>query len=843
MSTKTFFFILIIPFILINCNQDTQNNLPAVTHKTGQAEAYTSGNKLVVNTGKTERTWEWTGKGLVTTSFVNKSTGKEWANTSPDLFSDWDMPGGVSDTTRVKLISLKAGNANDEGFTNEHIEVIAEVAYPGKHLQVQYVIWAYPDSKGIRTQLKVKSLPGYVIPDTPAIHLIPEDTIPFNMGIDRDNWKVIFTDSYLQEKGKPEYVLDGNRYTVWKTELDSTKPGKPHELIVDMGTEQEISGIAFYQSYQYRMEGTVKHLTIYVSGDTTAWGKPVAVEDFERSQSLEKVEFAPQQARYIRFVAQASTIPHVDRWMSSLGELYAFNNANPIPDELFLATDHLPVDPSNHKIRLIGYYHESQFRNTAETEAFKEEVLEKCAGDNTFSWPGIMSVKAEDDGLILVKESQKCANIKGHNTGEFEAGKNGLTVTGWGLLPHEIKDYYRKCWATWAIVYQGGTDERELAVKEFHRTRFPVHEQTDYTVKTCTWGTGSSGRECRDKAIESEVLKEMQSAVDLGIEDLDIDDGWQCPLQDGPDNTKTWRPHPEPYPNGWTPVVKEAKKNDINLGLWVVSNATLEDLTWNYDRAGFINWKFDGHNMRYYDEIEKITNKARKFHKYTNQSIHIAFDNTEIYPRTGYFWALEYGSVWLQNRIAEPGWITYIPHLTLRDVWELSKYININKLQIPIQNINRVDTTVSDAHKHSHSYCFAVAMLAQPMFFHATYMYTDKARDEIRPMIQLYKEYRDEIWDSYILPIGHKPNNASWTGFQVYKPGSDTGFLLIFREINNTEDEKTLQLRFLENQELELTDLLTNTTENKALNERELKVIIAQAPGFRLFRYIIKQNI
>ena len=41
-------------------------------------------NKITVSTGRIERTWEWTGNGLLTTSIINKTSGKEYAKIQED---------------------------------------------------------------------------------------------------------------------------------------------------------------------------------------------------------------------------------------------------------------------------------------------------------------------------------------------------------------------------------------------------------------------------------------------------------------------------------------------------------------------------------------------------------------------------------------------------------------------------------------------------------------------------------------------------------------------------------------------------------------------------------------
>ena len=126
----------------------------------GSARVSCTGDELAVSTGVMERKWRWTGKGLVTTSLRDVRTKQEWAGT-PRHTCDWDLPGVLGDGVEGILIGSSARVDDDDGFSGKHLEVVTTVHYERARLQVQHVVWAFPDSPGIRTQLRVKALPGY----------------------------------------------------------------------------------------------------------------------------------------------------------------------------------------------------------------------------------------------------------------------------------------------------------------------------------------------------------------------------------------------------------------------------------------------------------------------------------------------------------------------------------------------------------------------------------------------------------------------------------------------------------------------------------------------------------
>ena len=56
----------------------------------------------------------------------------------------------------------------------------------------------------------------------------------------------------------------------------------------------------------------------------------------------------------------------------------------------------------------------------------------------------------------------------------------------------------------------------------------------------------------------------------------------------------------------------------------------------------------------------------------------------------------------------------------LRDLWQLSRYINVRKIQGSVQNIDRVNQQLSDAPLHTHDYCVAITLMSTPLFFQQT---------------------------------------------------------------------------------------------------------------------------
>jgi len=507
--------------------------------------------------------------------------------------------------------------------------------------------------------------------------------------------------------------------------------------------------------------------------------------------------------------------------------------------------DYVPVNVAPFTPRAIGYFNDTQHRHTPNCHLIREERVP--AG--TVPWASILCLEDVNGGLAMVKESHKCVNQSGANTGSFNADVKGLWNTGSRLGSADVRpDEYRWCWASWVLVYGPGDFSREMAIKEFDRLRYPVVFSRDAYIKANTWGSGNTSRDSRDKGMEAEVLKEIDSVADLGIDILQIDDGWQISTKAktySPDGGIGWRPHPQVYPDGWTNVVAKAKQRGVRLGVWAPSEAiSLEEMKWNYDRAGFEAWKLDFANMSNADKIDRNMSKARDFIRYTGHQAHIAWDVTENAMRYGYFWARDCGSVFLANRKPNfPANTICNPWLMLREHWELARYCNLNKFQLDIQNFELVNRQKSDAHLYSHSYEVALGLMGIPLFFQTTGLYTPEARNEIRPLIALYKQYRAEMFADYVFPIGEEPNHANWSGFQWCHPRRTSGYLLIFRDRLNKEPQKTIALRNLPGATLSLIDLRTGRGQILALDRAGNTAFTIDHPaGFLFARYEVQES-
>jgi len=468
-----------------------------------------------------------------------------------------------------------------------------------------------------------------------------------------------------------------------------------------------------------------------------------------------------------------------------------------------------------------------------------------------FDWANGLVLANANEGIILIKESNKHTKLGAKqdvSTGAFILDNSSVKVTGIGMYPKNLStDKYLSSWANWSILYSGTEAEGNLELKRFDRRRYPVHADRDIFIMANTWGTEDMRPECLYAARESNVLKELESVADLGIDILQIDDGWQdknwMPAKTSKEHElkDVWGDY-EIYPNGWENVTAKAKELNVKLGLWAAWTIPMDKLISNYDNGKFSSFKLDFAALNTIEKRDELMDKARKLIKHSDYKTCVNWDVTEVPARSGYFYGREYGNIYLENRkvtTARPN-VQYVPHKVLQDAWLLSKYVNINKFQVTIQNIDMTkDTTSTDAKKYNHAYVTGIALMSSPIFFQETHYYSDQARQEIKPLLSVYKKNREDMYSGYVFPIGDMPDNTNWTGFQNHNPDSESGYLTIFRELENNEVNKTLQLKFIGNSNIKLTNLLTEEEDILQLKNGNLNCSMRKPAAFSFYKYEI----
>jgi alpha-galactosidase len=459
-----------------------------------------------------------------------------------------------------------------------------------------------------------------------------------------------------------------------------------------------------------------------------------------------------------------------------------------------------------------------------------------------------------NSGLFLLKEAPLGRTQFAYPDGDFIVQKGNIQVIGLGLSP---ADFSETDWVKGFSVVAGITGKAELAklsaIRSYQQNLRNYLPERDDMILMNTWG--DRGQDSRIS--ESFCLRELQKVHDLGITHFQIDDGWQTgrtsnsafaggSLKNIWKDPDYWTPNPERFPSGLTPVVAEAKRLGIKLGLWFNPSGDSNYQHWKNDAEALIKlyrdygisiFKIDGVSItskqgeinlrKFFDTIQNVTKNEVVF-------------NLDVTAgrRFGYFYFNEYGNVFLENRYTD--WANYYPHWTLRNLWQLSKYVAPQRFQIEFlnkwRNPDKYDSTDLFApRRYPFDYLFAIALVAQPL----AWMEAENLPDEafrLKLFIEVYKAHQENLHRGQIFPIGEEPDGMDWTGFQsLQKQG---GYILVFRENSELATAK-IKLYLQPGDKIVLKPLYGQGKQKQAVVDKEGKILFAldKKRSFGFYQY------
>lgn len=312
-----------------------------------------------------------------------------------------------------------------------------------------------------------------------------------------------------------------------------------------------------------------------------------------------------------------------------------------------------------------------------------------------------------------------------------------------------------------------------------------------------TWGDYNGfSRVC-----EEFILKEIDRAEELGIDVVQIDDGWQVgSTADKSRRDETgrriftddfWLLNEERFPHGMRYIADYAAKKGITVGLWFAPEtrdrfARLEKdtavLKNAYDNWGIRFFKLDMYWIQDDEDRDLFLKFLSNIYAF-GDDVTVQMDVTR-YARVNYLCGRQYGTVFVENRYTKS--ITFYPHRTLKNLWLLSRYIPTSRFQFELVNprLNVESYPEGDEFATPHydiDYLFASVMLSNPLFWMEMQFLTDEDCQKLKKIVSFWKAHRDVFSNCDVSPIGQKPCGRSFTGFYM-KHGSDE-YALIFREV------------------------------------------------------------
>ena len=336
--------------------------------------------------------------------------------------------------------------------------------------------------------------------------------------------------------------------------------------------------------------------------------------------------------------------------------------------------------------------------------------------------------------------------------------------------------------------------ECESLCREYYRH---ARRSEGLVTMSNTWGDRNGFK----RVCEEFILQEIDAARDMGVDIVQIDDGWQSgstadPTRRDELDRRTflgdfWELDQAKFPNGMRAVTDYAAQYGIKIGLWFAPDshdcfALLERdkavLRRAYAEWGIRFFKLDMFWISSSEEQSKFLELLREIYSF-GDDVAVQLDVTRD-QRMNYLCGRQYGTVFVENRYHRGA--TSYPHRILRNLWMLGRYLPTNKFQFEMINPDLyVDDYPADdpfaPSLYGQDYLFASVMLCNPLFWQEMQFLSAARREELKPIMDIWKQHRSELANADVLPIGQKPSGRSFTGFCVTVNGTPK-YLLLFRE-------------------------------------------------------------
>lgn len=407
---------------------------------------------------------------------------------------------------------------------------------------------------------------------------------------------------------------------------------------------------------------------------------------------------------------------------------------------------------------------------------------------------------------LIVKLSPIGAAQSNYDGYDFSVDFDAIRVisTGFDTTDSDWKEQWHRSYPVFVLRHVTSEEEALLLYKRYELSVHRYVPERDNTFTMNTWGNRN-----RDSRIREDfILNELDKAAQLGITHYQIDDGWQAGLSQNSSlaagklwddwSASDWEINRERFPNGFDVISQKASANAIQLGLWFNPSKRNRYENWQRDSDILVNlnksyqvgWiKIDGVELGNRTSEERVSSMLIRASSATDGILQFNMDVTAG-RRGGYFFLNRVGNVFLENRYTD--WANYYPHLTLRNAWQLARYVPIQRLQIEWLDKWRNDGKYpsNDPLRPSQipfDYQFAVAMIGQPLAWMEATALPEEAL-EIKPLIETWKANRSDMLTGVIHPIGESPTGFGFTGFSSFS--AERVYVLLYRELtaDNTYD-------------------------------------------------------
>ncbi len=445
------------------------------------------------------------------------------------------------------------------------------------------------------------------------------------------------------------------------------------------------------------------------------------------------------------------------------------------------------------------------------------ELLFSSHWHNTFKGQFfIMDNYLEDEAFMLVKEapcsfgrfvdSDYDANFRKNDRAYLKG--LGVSLAGEKHFNHDIQIYG-------ATIGVGSADSLLSDYKKYYRLEWKEGDKGTFTMSN-TWGD----RNGDSRICEEFMLKEAAAGGKIGVDIIQLDDGWQTGLTSNSrfvnrekgegvwgsgyynSDENFWVPAAHKFPSGFKKVTDTIIENGAHVGLWFSPDFVNDYENVDKDIETVVKL-YNDYNARFFkiDGVDVINSTigtrllyfVKEVFRRTNNDICLDMDITGNQKRWGYLFNKQYGNLFLENRMAKnyrerPNTYTYFPHSTLRNIWQLSEIMPAQRFQIEMPN--RLlgvgcykDDDVLSPDKYTQDYLFAITMFACPLLWTEMSNVAEDDLEVLAKIMKIHNDIKKDLSHLDVKPVGQEPCGTSFTGFTALDDDGN-GYALLFREFS-----------------------------------------------------------
>ena len=378
-----------------------------------------------------------------------------------------------------------------------------------------------------------------------------------------------------------------------------------------------------------------------------------------------------------------------------------------------------------------------------------------------------------DEAKILIVEAPDYVHPK------FSVRKNEVVIKADGYPVIELSCKRGEC---------------EKTLRRWYREK--SNRKTLITMSN-TWG----GMNSRDRVYQSFVRKEADTAAELGVDVVQVDDGWESIFPTGAIRDEKnrryffdpmWELSEVRFPDGMKNLRDYGKDRGVELGLWFAPDSSegflrldrdIAVLKKAYDEWGFRHFKLDMLSIQdreSYDRFLTMLEAIRSF----GPDAEVQLDVTNE-VRLGFLCGIEHGTLFIENRYTKT--TTYYPHRTLRNLWILSRYLPTCRFQFELVDPDLAPEAYGDdpfAPVHYDlDWLFASVAVSNPLFWMEMQFLTEERRKQLSRILPVWKNHREALAEADVTPLGDLPDGRSRTGFCAVN--GDDVYLVLLREVTD----------------------------------------------------------